>query len=104
MSTPVTFFNIIRVPEGKESETLAVWKEISDLMEASSSCLSTKLHRNRRNPHLLINYAQFTSTEAFIELSKIEQFRVLSKLLTDLGVEREAGVYDVISTFTKDEA
>lgn len=103
MSDRVPFFNIIRLPEGKEEEAMAAWKEISDLMEAQPSCLSTRLHRNKRNPSLLINNAIYTSEEEFLSIVKSPEFQALSQVLTDLGVEREAGVYEVISSFTKDE-
>lgn len=99
MDDAVTFFNIIRVPDGKAGKTLAAWRAISDLMERSEGCLSTKLHQNRQTPSLLINYARFSDTESFFRLSQTTAFLELSQRLTDLGVEREAGVYDVLHSF-----
>ncbi len=102
MSEPVTFFNIIRIPEDKTEEAFAVWKQISDFMEASDGCLSTKLHRSRRDPTRFINYAIHPSEEAFVELSKSEGFQSLSKQLIALGVEREASLYDIAHAFGTD--
>ena len=98
-NTYETFFNIIRVPAGKEEETLAAWQAISDYMEAAPGCIATKLHRNRQDPHRLINYARFTDMPAFMQLTQDSEFTRLSQVLTDLGVEREAGVFDVLSSF-----
>ncbi len=99
MNQPVPFFNIIRIPAGKETEVLEVWIKISNYMEASEGCVSTRLHRNLKTPSLLINNACFTSMEAFVELTKKDEFQALSQQLSDLGVEREAGVYEVVHAF-----
>ena len=97
-----TFFNIITIPKGKEDETIDIWTQISNFMEKSEGCISTKLHRNRRDPNLLINYAKFRNMDDFMALTTAEEFKSLSQQLTDLGVERVAGVYDVLHSF--DEA
>lgn len=99
MSEPVTFFNIIRIPQDKTAEAFAVWKQISDLMEASDGCISTKLHRSQRDSTRYINYAIHPSEQAFIQVSKAPEFQQLSKQLVDLGVEREASLYDVVHAF-----
>jgi quinol monooxygenase YgiN len=96
---PEIFINIITVPEGREEETLEAWRAISDLMEASEHCLSTKLHQHRKNPRLLVNYAIHPSMEAFLEISRSPEFIALSARLTELGVERVPGVYDIIHGF-----
>ncbi len=103
MESYETFFNIIRAPEGKEEEVLKAWKAISDLMEALPGCLSTKLHRSRNKPRLFINYARFSSEEAFLASVRSEDFQKLSKVLSELGVEREAGLYDVVHSFGQSE-
>ena len=72
---------------------------ISDYMENSEGCLSTKLHRNRRDPRMLINYAKFRSMDDFMALTQTDRFQTLSQKLTVLGVERVAGTYDVVHSF-----
>lgn len=94
-----TFFNIITLPEENQDEAISVWRAISDLLEKSDGCLSTKLHRNRQNQRLLINYAKFKSMDAFKALSATPEFEELSNRLTELGVERTAGTYDVLHSF-----
>ena len=68
-------------------------------MENSEGCLSTKLHRNRRDPRMLINYAKFRSMDDFMALTQTDRFQTLSQKLTVLGVERVAGTYDVVHSF-----
>lgn len=102
MNNSIPFFNIIRLPEGKETEVLEVWKKISDFMEASEGCISTRLHRNLDNPRLLINNAHFADVASFVNLTNQPEFLELSAQLTELGVEREAGIYEVIHTFSKE--
>lgn len=103
MSEPVTFFNIIRIPENKTREAFLVWKQISDFMESSDDCVSTKLHQSRRDPTRYINYAIHPSEEAFARASQSEEFQRLSKQLIELGVEREASLYDVVHSFEEEE-
>ena len=86
-------FDIIRIPEDKTDEAFAVWKQISDFKEASDDCVSTKLHRSRRDSTRFINYAIHPSEEAFERASQAEEFQRLSKRLVELGVEREASLY-----------
>lgn len=101
MENAVPFFNVIHIPKETESEALEVWRKISDMMEKSDGCLSTCLHRNLKKPGMYINYAVHPSLDDFLELSKSEEFQALSQKLIDLGVKREAGVYEVVHSFSK---
>ena len=58
-----------------------------------------KLYRNQRNPKMLTNKGRYETVESFMACVKISEFEKLSPVLTDLGVERVAGLYDVVQDF-----
>ena len=48
---------------------------------------------------MLINKGRYESPEAFLECVQNPEFVRLSQVLTDLGVERTAGLYDAVEEF-----
>jgi len=48
---------------------------------------------------MLINFGRFDSEEDFLASAGSEEFKALSQKLTDLGVERIAGLYEVVQKF-----
>ncbi len=94
-----TFFNVITIPEGKEEEALEAWKAVGRYMETQEGFLGSMLYRNRRNPRMLINHGRYASEETFLKSVKSDEFQALSQRLTDLGVERVAGLYDAVHAF-----
>jgi quinol monooxygenase YgiN len=94
-----TFFNVITFPEGKEDEAFAAWEAIGEFMETQQGFLGSTLYRNRRNPRMLINFGRYSTEEAFLASVQNERFQALSQQLTDLGVDRIAGLYDEVRSF-----
>lgn len=94
-----TFFNVITLPEGDETEALKAWAAIGEYMVEQPGFLGSTLYRNRRNPKMLINKGRYESVESFMNCVKAEEFNRLSQKLTDLGVERTAGLYDEVKAF-----
>ncbi|MEM8673611.1 MAG: antibiotic biosynthesis monooxygenase family protein [Cyanobacteria bacterium P01_G01_bin.67] len=95
----LTFFNVITLPEGDDSEALKAWAAIGEYMVQQSGFLGSTLYRNRRNPKMLINKGRYDSEESFMNCVKSEEFNRLSQKLTDLKVERIAGLYDEVKVF-----
>lgn len=104
MSSHHTFFNVITIPEGKEDETLSAWHAIGEFMEAQEGFLGSMLYRNARDPRLLINHGRYASVESFMACVKNPEFQRLSRVLTELGVERTAGLYEQIRAFGAGES
>jgi len=48
---------------------------------------------------MLINQGRYTTQEAFLASVQNPEFQRLSQKLTDLGVERTAGLYDSVQPF-----
>jgi quinol monooxygenase YgiN len=48
---------------------------------------------------MLINQGRYTTQEAFLASVQNPEFQRLSQKLTDLGVERTAGLYDSVQSF-----
>ena len=94
-----TFFNVITLPEGDEAAALEAWAAIGVFMEAQDGFLGSTLYRNRQNPKMLINKGRYTSEESFLACVRNPEFQKLSQVLTDLGVERTAGLYDESRSF-----
>jgi heme-degrading monooxygenase HmoA len=94
-----TFFNVITLPEGKEKDAFEAWKAVGRFMETQEGFLGSMLYRNRKNPRMLINHGRYSSEEAFLTSVRSEEFQALSQRLTDLGVERIAGLYDAVHAF-----
>ena len=99
MSKPHTFFNVINFPEGKEDEAFAAWQAIGRFMETQKGFLGSTLYRNRRNPLMFINRGSYESEDSFLACVKSGEFQKLSAKLTELGVERIAGLYDELESF-----
>lgn len=99
MSEYRTFFNVITLPEGKEDEAFEAWKAVGRYMETQEGFVGSTLYRNQRNPRMLINHGTYVSTETFLASVKSKEFEALSQKLTDLGVERIAGLYDAVHSF-----
>ncbi len=95
----VIFYNIIHLPEGDDSDALAAWSAVGDWMEKQDGFLGSTLYRNKMNPKTLINRGRYSSEEAFMASVKNPEFQALSQKLNDLGVKREAGLYDVVKSF-----
>lgn len=93
------FFNVITLPEGDNSEALEAWAAIGNYMVEQPGFLGSTLYRNRRNPKILINKGRYDSEEAFMNCVKSTEFNNLSQKLTDLKVERIAGLYDEVKVF-----
>ncbi|SIO15833.1 Antibiotic biosynthesis monooxygenase [Parasphingorhabdus marina DSM 22363] len=94
-----TFFNIITLPEGDDTEALKAWAAVGDWMEQQPGFLGSTLYRNRRQPNTLINKGRYETEDSFMASVKNPEFQRLSQVLTDLGVERLAGLYDEIKSF-----
>lgn len=94
-----TFFNVITLPEGDDTEALKAWAAVGEYMVNQPGFLGSTLYRNRRNPRMLINKGRYDSEESFINSAKSAEFRRLSQKLTDLGVERVAGLYAEVRDF-----
>ena len=97
--TEHTFFNVITLPEGDDAEALAAWAAVGEFMEQQPGFLGSTLYRNRRNPRMLINKGRYDGVDAFMASVQDERFQALSQVLTDLGVERVAGLYDEVRSF-----
>jgi len=93
------FFNVITLPEGDETEALQAWAAVGEFMVKQPGFLGSTLYRNRSNPKMLINKGRYDSEEAFISSVKSEDIQQLSQKLTDLGVQRTAGLYDEVKEF-----
>ncbi len=63
------------------------------------NALGSTLYRNRQNPKMLINKGRYDSEGAFMASVRNPEFQALSQKLTDLGVERIAGLYDTVRDF-----
>ena len=94
-----TFFNVITFPDGDESAAFKAWQAVGNFMTGQPGFLGSTLYRNRRNPKMLINKGRYESEESFMACVKNEEFQRLSQVLTDLGVERVAGLYDEMEVF-----
>jgi quinol monooxygenase YgiN len=103
MTTIHTFFNVITFPEDKVDEAFAAWQAIGEYMEKQEGFLGSMLYRNRRNPLMLINHGRYTTEEAFLASVQNQEFQALSQKLTDLGVERAAGLYDEVQSFGQED-
>lgn len=94
-----TFFNVIHLPDGDDGPALEAWAAVGEWMEGQAGFLGSTLYRNRMNPKMLINKGRYESQEAFMASVRNPEFQALSQKLTDLGVEREAGLYDNVRDF-----
>ena len=70
-------------------------------METQDGFLGSTLYRNRRDARMLINHGRYSSVESFLATAGSAEFKALSQKLTDLGVERIAGLYDVVKSFAE---
>ena len=93
------FFNVIYLPEGNDSEALKAWAEIGEYMVKQPGFLGSTLYRNRQDSKILINKGRYDSEDSFLNCVKSEEFNRLSQKLTDLKVERIAGLYDEVKVF-----
>ena len=94
-----TFFNVITLPEGDDTEALQAWAAVGEFMVKQPGFLGSTLYRNRHNPRMLINKGRYSSEESFLNSVKSEEFNRLSQKLTDLGVQRIAALYDEVKVF-----
>ena len=97
--TEHTFFNVITLPDGDDTLALDAWAAVGTWMELQPGFLGSTLYRNRQNPKMLINKGRYSSEEAFMASVRNPGFQALSQKLTDLGVERVAGLYDTVRDF-----
>ena len=97
--TEHTFFNVITLPEGDDDAALSAWAAVGKWMEQQPGFLGSTLYRNRMNPKMLVNKGRYESEEAFMASVRSPDFQALSQKLTDLGVERVAGLYDNVRNF-----
>ncbi len=94
-----TFFNLITLPEGKEEESFLAWQAVGRFMEGQPGFIGSTLYRDRRAPRMLINHGAYTDVESFVRVLRSPEFETLSQKLTDLGVLRDAGLYDEVESF-----
>ncbi len=94
-----TFFNVITFPDGDDSAAFKAWQAIGKFMTQQPGFVGSTLYRNRRDPKMLINKGRYESQEAFMACIQNAEFQQLSQVLTDLGVERIAGLYDEVEEF-----
>ena len=99
MSMHHTFFNVITLAEDTQDEAFEAWIAVGEWMETREGFLGSTLYRNRRNPMMLINHGRYADVEAFMAAVQSPEFQALSQRLTDLGVERSAGLYDTVRSF-----
>jgi heme-degrading monooxygenase HmoA len=97
--TEHTFFNVITLPEGDDAPALEAWAAVGVWMERQPGFLGSTLYRNRQNPNMLINKGRYESEDAFMASVRNPEFQALSQKLTDLGVDRIAGLYDTVRDF-----
>ena len=97
--TEHTFFNVIHLPDGDDSAALQAWAAVGEWMQEQSGFIGSTLYRNRMNSKMLINKGRYESEEAFMASVRNPEFQALSQKLTDLGIEREAGLYDIVREF-----
>ncbi len=96
-----TFFNVITFPEGKEEQAFAAWQAVGRFMEQQDGFIGSTLYKNQRNPLMFINHGLYETQESFMASVRNPEFQALSQKLTDLGVERVAGLYDTVESFGK---
>ncbi len=94
-----TFFNVITFPDGDDKAAFEAWQAIGKFMTQQPGFLGSTLYSNRRNAKMLINRGRYESSEAFMKCVQNPEFQQLSQVLTDLGVERTAGLYDEVEQF-----
>ena len=94
-----TFFNIILLPEDKKDEAFAAWKAVGEYMQDQPGFLGSMLYRSRRNPLRLINLGRYTDVDSFLACVQDPEFQRRSRVLSELGVEREADLYDEVHAF-----
>ena len=94
-----TFFNVITFPDDKEEEAFKAWQAIGLFMTKQSGFIGSTLYRNQNNHRMLINKGRYESKESFLASIQNTEFQRLSQVLTDLGVERNAGLYDEVESF-----
>lgn len=97
--TEHTFFNVIHLPDGDDNAALEAWAAVGEWMQRQSGFIGSTLYRNRMDPKMLINKGRYESEEAFMASVRSSDFQALSQKLTDLGVERVAGLYDNVRDF-----
>ena len=61
-----TFYNIITLPEGDDTEALKAWAAVGEWMKQQPGFLGSTLYRNRRQPNTLINKGRYETEEAFM--------------------------------------
>ena len=91
---PITLINAFVVPDGKEAEAIAFWKQAAEFMKKQPGYISTKLHQailpDAR--FKLINVAKWESAEAFRKASQA--------LRTKGGIKPVEGVIPNPSLYT----
>ena len=97
--TAYTFFNVITFPDGDDNAAFEAWQMIGKFMEKQPGFIGSTLYKNCRNPKMLINKGRYDSQEAFMACVQNAEFQRLSEVLTELGVERNAGLYDEVEEF-----
>ena len=93
------FFNVIRLPDGDDGAALEAWAAVGEWMQDQDGFLGSTLYRNRMDQKMLINKGRYETEEAFMASVRNPDFQALSQRLTDLGVERVAGLYDNVRDF-----
>ncbi len=94
-----TFYNIITLPEGDDTDALKAWAAVGEFMEKQPGFIGSTLYRNRTAQRTLINKGLYETEESFMACVKKTEFQKLSQVLTDLGVERVAGLYDEVKQY-----
>jgi heme-degrading monooxygenase HmoA len=91
-----TFFNVITLPEGDDTEALKAWAAVGEFMEKQPGFIGSTLYRNQMADRTLINKGLYETKESFMDCVKNPEFQKLSQVLSDLDVERLAGLYDKV--------
>jgi len=95
----IVVINPFEVPEGKETEALAVWDKFAEYFRRQPGYVSTKLHR-AINPDArfhLINVAEWESVEYFQSALQSNELQKLGESSAE-EFPHYPGLYEVIRT------
>jgi mannose-6-phosphate isomerase-like protein (cupin superfamily) len=95
----VPFVNCFEVPEGREDDFLAFWREVNDYMAAKPGYVSHRLHRSLAPDakFRFVNYAEWETAEHW-RAAHDEGFRQLVSRLEWAEFSSTHALYDIVHT------
>jgi len=95
----VILINLFEIPEDREYECLAFWKQAAEFMKQQPGFISTRLHKaiSPKTRFHFINVAEWESAEHFQTAIESETFKALTAPYMEL-FPHYPGLYKVIST------